>query len=131
MACAASGQAIGHSQPEAAKTPGDQIAHVAIDCDVTTAERDLEPRRVLHGNDQLTDMLRPRHGAKRVIEPVCAIPKRKLENGEQRLALQTGRSTLEVLKIADQRLWRTGLNRGNVGGSHTPGNNTAETTLAG
>ena len=34
-------------------------------------------------------------------------------------------------EIAGQRLGRTGLTRRNVGGSHTPGNHTAETALPG
>src|SRR2546429_287520 len=65
------------------------------------------------------------------IEPVCGTPKRKLENGEQRLAPETHRSRTERLEIADQRLGRASLTRRNVGDSHTPGNHTAETGLAG
>ena len=38
------------------------------------------------------------------IEPVCGTPKRKLKNGEQRLASHMGQSRLEILKVADQRL---------------------------
>ena len=34
------------------------------------------------------------------------------------------RSTLKILRIADQRPGVAGLNRGNVGASHVPGNNT-------
>jgi hypothetical protein len=55
----------------------------------------------------------------------------KLENGGQRLAPPNHRPRPEILKIADHRLGRANLTRGNVGGSHTPGNNTAETELAG
>jgi hypothetical protein len=65
------------------------------------------------------------------IEPVSGTPKRKLENGEQRLAPENLRYTTENLEIADQRLARTSLSRGNVGGFHTPGNHTAETGLVG
>jgi hypothetical protein len=61
------------------------------------------------------------------IEPLSGTPKRKLENGEQRLAPENLRYTTENLEIADQRLGRPSLTRGNVGGSHTPGNHTAET----
>src|SRR5205823_12810794 len=58
-------------------------------------------------------------------------PKWKLKYGEQRLAPQTDRSRAENLETAEQRLGRASLNRGNVGGSHTPGNHTAETALRG
>jgi hypothetical protein len=37
----------------------------------------------------------------------------------------------EMPKITDQRLGRASLTRGNVAGSHTPGNNTTETRLPG
>jgi hypothetical protein len=57
--------------------------------------------------------------------------KRKLENDEQRLAAQTRRFRLKFLEIADQRLRLPSLNRENVGGSYTLGNNTAETALPG
>src|SRR6266436_7434638 len=65
------------------------------------------------------------------IEPVCGTPKRKSENGEQRLAPEKHHSETERLEIADQRLGRASLTRRNVGGSHTPGNHTAETALPG
>ena len=65
------------------------------------------------------------------IEPVSGTPKRKLENGEQRLAPKTHPSRTEIPEIAGQRLGRASLTRGNVGGSHTPGNHTAETGLPG
>src|SRR5450759_1633870 len=65
------------------------------------------------------------------IETVSRAPKRKLENREQRLALQKPRSRAESLEIAEQRLRRNSLSRRNVGGAHTPGNNTAETGLFG
>jgi len=42
-------------------------------------------------------------GLRHIIEPVSAMPKRKLENGEQRLAPKNHRSTTESLEIADQR----------------------------
>src|ERR1700730_175355 len=53
--------------------------------------------------------------------------KRKLENGEQRPAPETFPARAEIPKITDQRLGRASLTRGNVAGSHTPGNNTTET----
>ena len=65
------------------------------------------------------------------IEPVSGTPKRKLENGEQRLAPENLGSTTENLQIAGQRLGRARLSRRNVRGSHTPGNHTVETGLAG
>src|ERR1700731_1675298 len=58
------------------------------------------------------------------IEPVSATAKRKLENGEQRPAPETFPARAEIPKITDQRLGRASLTRGNVAGSHTPGNNT-------
>jgi hypothetical protein len=60
-------------------------------------------------------------------EPVCGTPKRKLEIGQQRLAPQAQRCRAENLELADQRRGRVNLTRGNVGGSHIPGNRTAET----
>jgi hypothetical protein len=65
------------------------------------------------------------------IEPVSGTPKWKLENGEQRLAPETHRPWTESVEIAGQRLGRTSLTRRNVGGSHAPGNHTAETGLPG
>src|SRR5712691_9790555 len=65
------------------------------------------------------------------IEPVSGTPKRKLENGEQRLALENHRSWTESLEIAGQRLGPASLTHRNVGGSPTPGNHDAETGLAG
>ena len=62
------------------------------------------------------------------IEPVSATPKRKLKNGAQRPAPETRPSRTETPEIADQRLGRPGLTRGNVADSHTPGNNTPETS---
>jgi hypothetical protein len=44
---------------------------------------------------------------------------------------ETHRSRTENLEIAEQRLGHASLTRGNVGGSYTPGNRTAETELAG
>jgi hypothetical protein len=69
------------------------------------------------------------HSAHR--QPVSGTPKRKLENGEQRLAPQSRRSKTEILRIADQRLGRDCLTHWNHGDSHTPGNHDAETELAG
>jgi hypothetical protein len=65
------------------------------------------------------------------IEPVCGTPRRKLENGEQRLAPETRRSKAESPETVDQRLGRASLTRGNVGGSYAPGNRTRETELRG
>jgi hypothetical protein len=64
------------------------------------------------------------------IEPVSGMPKRKLENGEQRPVPETLRSWTESPEIAGQRLGRSRLTRRNVGGSH-PGNHTPETGLPG
>jgi len=72
------------------------------------------------------------HSANRslsAIEPVSATAKRKLENGEQRPAPETYPARAEIPKITDQRLGRASLTRGNVNGSHTPGNNTPGTRL--
>jgi hypothetical protein len=63
--------------------------------------------------------------------PVSGTSKRKLENGEQRLAPENHRPGTKSLKIADQRLGHTSLTRRNVGGSPTPGDHTAKTALAG
>src|SRR5437899_5094455 len=46
------------------------------------------------------------------IEPVCGTPKRKSENGEQRLAPEKRHSGTERLEIADQRLGRADLPAG-------------------
>jgi hypothetical protein len=74
------------------------------------------------------------HSANRslsAIEPVSATAKRKLENGEQRPAPETRPSRTEMPKIAGQRQGFASVTRGNVAGSHTPGNNTTETGLPG
>ena len=74
------------------------------------------------------------HSANRslsAIEPVSATAKRKLENGEQRLAPETRPLRAEMPQIAGQRLGRAGVTRGNVADSHTPGNKTPETRLPG
>jgi hypothetical protein len=65
------------------------------------------------------------------IEPVSGMRKRKLESGEQRLAPQSRLSRTEILEIAEQRLRRARLTRGNIGGSHTLGNRVAEIGLTG
>jgi hypothetical protein len=59
------------------------------------------------------------------------VPKRKLENGEQRLARQNHQSSPEIPEFASQRLVRTSITRGNVGSSRTAGNRIGETALAG
>src|ERR1700731_1358689 len=74
---------------------------------------------------------RPANRSLSAIEPVSATAKRKLENGEQRPAPETFPARAEIPKITDQRLGRASLTRGNVAGSHTPGNNTTETRLPG
>src|SRR6202030_4077312 len=61
------------------------------------------------------------------IEPVSATAKRKLENGEQRPAPETYPARAEIPKITGQRLGSASVTRGNVAGSHTPGNITPET----
>ena len=74
---------------------------------------------------------RPANRSLSAIEPVCSTPKRKLENGEQRPAPKTRPARVEIPEIADQRLGPTSVTRGNVNGSHKPGNNTPETRLPG
>jgi hypothetical protein len=74
------------------------------------------------------------HSANRslsAIEPVSATAKRKLENGEQRPAPETYPARAEVPKITGERLGSASVTRGNVAGSHTPGNITPETRLPG
>ena len=74
------------------------------------------------------------HSANRslsAIEPVSATAKRKLENGEQRPVLEIYPARAEIPKIAGQRLGSASVTRGNVAGSHTPGNITPETRLPG
>jgi hypothetical protein len=65
------------------------------------------------------------------IEPVSGVPKRKLENGGQRLAPQSRQSSPEIPEFAGQRLQRASLTREDVGGSHTPGYCMIETALTG
>src|SRR6202030_2373080 len=74
------------------------------------------------------------HSANRslsAIEPVSATAKRKLENGEQRPVPEIYPARAEIPKITGQRLGSASVTRGNVAGSHTPGNNTPETRLPG
>src|SRR5580704_5466119 len=74
------------------------------------------------------------HSANRslsAIEPVSATAKRKLKNGEQRPAPETYPARAEIPKITGQRLGSASVTRGNVVGSHTPGNITPETLLPG
>src|SRR5262249_7180916 len=59
------------------------------------------------------------------------MPKRKLENGQQRLASQNHRSRTQSLEISGQGLGRTRLTDGNVEGSSTRGAHTEETVLVG
>src|ERR1700730_7131499 len=59
------------------------------------------------------------------------MPKRKLENSEQRPAPLTRPQNTEMPEIAGQRLRRIGLTRGNIGDSPPPRNNNPETGLAG
>ena len=74
------------------------------------------------------------HSANRslsAIEPVSATAKRKLENGEQRPVPEIYPARAEIPKITGQRLGSASVTRGNVAGSHTPGNITPETRLPG
>jgi len=66
-----------------------------------------------------------------IVEPAAGMPKRELENGEQRLAPQNYPPGPESPEFADRRLGRDSLIHGTVGGSHTPGNPIVETALAG
>jgi hypothetical protein len=63
--------------------------------------------------------------------PFSGMPKRKLENGERRLAPQSHQSRAESPEFARQRLGRASLTRGNVGSSRTAGKRIGETALAG
>jgi hypothetical protein len=75
-----------------------------------------------------------RHYANRSLstaEPVSAPPKWKLENGEQRPAPETLAQRTKMPEIAGQRPAPASVTRGNVAGSHTPGNITPETRLHG
>src|SRR6202035_174176 len=63
----------------------------------------------------------------RVNSRAAATAKRKLENGDQRPAPETFPARAEIPKITGQRLGSASLTRGNVAGSHTPGNSTPET----
>jgi hypothetical protein len=74
------------------------------------------------------------HSANRslsAIEPVSATAKRKLENGEQRPVPEIYPARAEIPKITGQSLGSASVTRGNVAGSHTPGNITPETRLPG
>jgi hypothetical protein len=61
------------------------------------------------------------------IEPVSGMPKRKLENGEGRLAPQSHQSRAESPEFAGQRLGRASLTRRNVDSSREAGNRIGET----
>src|SRR5580693_213652 len=65
------------------------------------------------------------------VEPFSGIPKRKLENGEQRLAPPKPPVQSRKSGICHQRLVHTSITRGNVGSSRTAGNRIGETALAG
>src|SRR5450830_1627620 len=67
----------------------------------------------------------------RTIEPVSGEPKRKLKNDEQRLGPEKRPSCTRRPRIDAQRLRHASLSRRNVGGTRAPGNDTAETGLAG
>ena len=71
------------------------------------------------------------NGSPSHIEPVSGMPKRKSENGEQRLPPQSHKPRPENPEFADPRIGRASLTRGNVAGSHIPGNRIGETALAG
>ncbi len=66
-------------------------------------------------------------------EPVSGTSRRKLENGEQRLTPEppAGDQKPQNCRPETRAHRHTGLTRGNVDGSHTPGNNGVETALAG
>ena len=68
-----------------------------------------------------------RHVARVIVKPqaleVCLIPTCKAENH--------GPARAEIPKITGQRLGSASVTRGNVAGSHTPGNITPETRLPG
>jgi hypothetical protein len=65
------------------------------------------------------------------VEPFSGIPKRKLENGEQRLAPPKPPVQSRKSGICHQRLVHTSITRGNVGSWRTAGNRIGETALAG
>jgi len=65
------------------------------------------------------------------LEPVSGTPKRKLKNGEQRLAPETHPSRTRSLEIVLQSFRGAGLNRRNVASSRTRRNRCAETGLVG
>ena len=65
------------------------------------------------------------------VEPVSGSRKRKLKNGEQRLAPENYRPGSKSLETTSQRRGRGSLTRGNVDGYPTPGNHDAETALGG
>lgn len=65
------------------------------------------------------------------VEPVSGSRKRKLKNGEQRLAPENYRPGSKSLETTSQRRGRGSLTRGNVDGYSTPGNHDAETALGG
>jgi hypothetical protein len=69
-----------------------------------------------------------RHYANR---PVCGTPKRKLENGERRLAPETRTQRMEMPEIARQRPAPASLSRGNINDFYRPGKISQETELRG
>ena len=68
MARAAAGEAVGNRQSETAEASGDQVA-LGRDRHRSQTVVDNEPLVVLHGHDQLADVLGLRHGAERVRDP--------------------------------------------------------------
>ena len=66
-----------------------------------------------------------------IIEPVCKVWKRKLENAEQRLARKIPRTGAQRTENVRAETRRVNLTVGNVGDSHTRGNQIAETALVG
>ena len=59
-------QAVGDSQPESSKPAGDQVGCVGIERESTGLRLDLQPLRIVHRDNQLTDVLRLRHLTQRI-----------------------------------------------------------------
>ncbi len=84
----------------------------------------------LRAGVRLIPEVRPANRSLSAIEPVSATAKRKLENGEPETGARIYPARAEIPKITDQRLGSVSVTRGNVVGSHRPGNNTPETPTA-
>ena len=106
---------------------GVPIADVAHDCDTAWLPRVAETNRnyplahfpcAANMNAGNVAVPRQRHSIRSSanrspspIEPVSDVPKRKLENGEQRLARQSHQSSPEIPEFAGRRLRRASLTR--------------------